>query len=998
MNSLAFWKSWNNAYKFLFWILFTALLAGVVYFWYAYYQNPAPFITWERFQQLNTESATVETFTKGIFQIPVTADNFLVFEILSGSEPQPSALPVYIFLVAISLALVMLLTIVSAMSRYWYIIGIGVFSLIILIMPLDTLQIFGLANRIPAFVIVLLFGVTSYYFHALQKHRSIQTRFFTFSGLLIAVLIAINQFSQAPLALLHFSANGYTLAVILTIAFILTVAHEIPVSFINVITRGNRQSKSLQHYIVISVFYLLNLLLAYGIKTGYMSVNLWTIDFYLLLTISSLLSVWGFRQREAQYESMFPADPVGVYFILALGIASFGSLSYFMASANDTVLTVMRDLIIYSHLGYGLIFVFYVFANFGSMLNQNLQVHKVLFKPNTMPYFTFRLMGLICTFAFLLFDTNWRTPVNQLFAGYYNNYGDLYLLGEDAAKAEEFYKKSIFFRNQNHHAHYAIAAIQAARLEPFEQMLSLKAAAESNPPQQTVVNLSDAYRQSGKTADALLAIDVASSKHKNAGALQNAKGLIFMQLNMSDSSLNSFQQSRKESSMKEIAETNLLAASAKFKLTYPADSLLLLLDSEKEGPKTNALALANLQNIAINVEYQTPTDTVLSATRAAFLCNYVINQKQKIDTLLLAQIIELGRRPVNDPFKEHILTSCAHAYYSQGRVKRAFELTREIAYSVGKGKYFELLGTWALEQDNAQVAADYFAIAREKGQPRAGLFEAVAITETKNLSEAKLRWSELLASPDSINKASISKLIKVIDATPAQAMSFDDEGKYLYCRYKLSLNDSVGFKSLVSTISNQELKVKSLVEYAERWFAIDEAAVAARFLNMADGLTPDQQTTLTKFYCLHGMLLSESNSWDELRELIKDNTLLETYYRNHVIYWKALLNQKDGNKEQAAQLFNHLAYANMYFDEAVVTSSQYMMENTEDPLKAYGVLVNGLMARPNSVKMLKAYIKQAALVGFDDEAAESLDKLRGLISTKAFNQYLKENPDFFTLE
>jgi hypothetical protein len=50
-------------------------------------------------------------------------------------------------------------------------------------------------------------------------------------------------------------------------------------------------------------------------------------------------------------------------------------------------------LFLYSHTGYGIIFLFYVFANFGSMLTQNLQVNKVLYKPTVMFYLTFRIMG-----------------------------------------------------------------------------------------------------------------------------------------------------------------------------------------------------------------------------------------------------------------------------------------------------------------------------------------------------------------------------------------------------------------------------------------------------------------------------------------------------------------------------------------------------------------------------------------------------------------------------
>jgi hypothetical protein len=60
--------------------------------------------------------------------------------------------------------------------------------------------------------------------------------------------------------------------------------------------------------------------------------------------------------------------------------------------------------------------------------------------------------------------------------------------------------------------------------------------------------------------------------------------------------------------------------------------------------------------------------------------------------------------------------------------------------------------------------------------------------------------------------------------------------------------------------------------------------------------------------------------------------------------------------------------------------------------------VEGLLVKPNSVKLLKAYIKEAAIIGFDDEAEESLEKLKALLPRSSFNRYVKENPDFFDIE
>lgn len=999
MNSIAFWKSWNKPYQSLFWFLFITLLLAILYFWYSYYSNPSPVITWDQFQQLNTEEVRIRTFSKGIFDIPVYSDNYLIYEILGGSELQPNTNAYYFFLITFSIAILVLISVVSSLNRFWFIVGMGIFCVFIMTLQLDTVQLFGFTNKIPTIIFIIVFCSLAYYFHSIRSGSSFIIRLISFSALYILFLTIVVFFGKVQDPLLHISLNGFFVAVTLTIIFMLMVAHEIPVAFINVITQGSRQSKSMQHFLIIIVFYLINLLLAYSIKIGYLSLNIWVIDFFLLFTVSALLGIWGFRQREAQYESILAADPIGIYFILGLALLSFGTIGYFMATANDTVLIVLRDIIIYSHLGYGIIFLLYVIANFGSMLTRNLEVHKVLYKPNTMPYFTFRLMGLICTFAFLVFDTNWRVPFNQIFASYNNSYADLYLAQGNVETAEFYYNKSVFFRNQNHHAHYALAGIQAARLEPKKEIDEWKIASESFPPEQTIVNLSDAYRRSRKTAEALDVIEKANRNLSNKGALLNAKGMIYNQLNMADSALYAFKEARKSSYMKEIAETNLLATSVRFKIAYPADSLLLLLGSDKQGPKTNALALANLQHTPIQIEFNVGTDTTLSATKAAFICNYFVNQRETVDTTHINNAIQLARRPINDSFKDYIIVASAQAYYAQGMVKRAFDITREVAYRTGNAKHFQLLGNWALEQGNPEIASNYFAIAKEK-QHRAALFaEALAQTEALNFTNASILWDSLSRSPDSSYDGAAKKIKAFLKMTSSQVATMDDENKYLYCRYKISLEDSTLFLKVANSISNEELKARALVEYSKKWYALDEHEKAARYLSLLEGLTPSKEGTLAEFHYLNCMLLAESKDWVGLQEQINSVSLLKKYYRNEIIYWQALLDEKDGELKEARKKFDYLGKANVYFEEGLVASSQFLAKDTTvERITSYSILVEGLLVKPNSVKLLKAYIKEAAIIGFDDEAQESLEKLKALLPRSSFNRYVKENPDFFDIE
>lgn len=960
--------------------------------------SPAPVITWDNYQELQTQEITTRSFQVGLHSVPVLADNFMIFETQLGSLLQPNLFASYFFISILLITLVVIITIISTLKRFWFLIGMGLFCLFIISLQLEVLEIFGLINKIPAGVIILLVATLSYYFHAFQSNASFFLRLVAFSILFILVGIGIEFFSHVQNPILYLSVTGYAIGFLITLVFILMVGAEIPAAFINILTQGTKQTKTLRHFLIITAIYITNLILAYAIKIGYLELNIWVINFFFLFTISALLGIWGFRQREPQYETILPADPFGVYLIIAMATISFAAIGNFFATANDPVLEVIRDVIMYSHLGYGIIFFAYVLANFGSMLMQNLQVYKVLYKPNTMPYFTFRLMGLICTIAFLVYDTNYKSVVNQVYAGYYNSQGDLYYAQGTDQLAEGFYNKSVAFRNQNHHVHYALASIQAARYEPQKEREELAKAAEGTPSEFSLVNLSNAYQRNGNPLQATDVLTLAKAKFPKSGIIDNALGLAFLKLKMADSALLSFQKASKHKETKNIAETNLLGASAKLNINYPADSLLQLIGSDKPGPRANALALANLQNLPIQIQFDLGTDTTLTASKATYLCNYLINQREKVDTTLLSNVILLARKPSNDYFKEVILVAASHAYYAQGSVRKAFDLTREIAYSSGRGKYFNLLGTWALEQNNPQIAANYFEIAKGKNIQLALFHEALSNTETDSIPNALILWDSVRHSTDTSQVTFAKRIVNVLKSNTTQALTLSDNDKYNYCRYKISHSDTTSFWKIVSTIKNEELKARAILDLSKKWYQQDEAQISFEIIKRVKGLKLTDKNTYNQILLLNMMLLAELDPESFKSQQLDKALPFQGAYPNELLYLKALQDEQTGNTEAAKLKFEFLSTANIHFEEGLIASARFFSSDTTDRLKSYSIIVSGILARPNSIKLLKAYVKEAALIGFDDEANESLDKLKRLLSPRAFNTYVAENPDFFDIE
>ncbi|MCW5910023.1 MAG: hypothetical protein KIT62_03055 [Cyclobacteriaceae bacterium] len=997
MHTLAFWKRWPKAEQVFLIVPGVIFLIAIASSWYSYTQNPAPAITWKHYEEIQTEEVTLRTFPVGLFDMPVKADNFFVFETQSGSELNVATTWAYVNLALFMFSACILLAIITTLKRFWFLAGMTIFSLFCVSLNLETTRMLEHTNRYPTFVILFALIALCYYFHAFGAHISFFKRLISILVVFALAGTGIAFLAQAPVPFLHLSANTYTAGVALTIVFILMIGHEIPALFVNLITRGNRQSKSLQHFSVISAFYVLNLLLAYAKEIGYLTWNIWTINGYLLLTASAILGIWGFIQRSHQYENILGSEALAAYLVLALGIIAFSTLTTLMVSANDNAVDVLHDIILYSHLGFGIIFLFYVIANFGPMLMQNLQVYKVLYKPNIMHFVTFRIMGFITCIAFMFFDTSYGTLVDQLYSSYYNAQGDVYYhTGIDQA-AESYYNKSVLYRNQNHHAHYALASIQQNRLELRARKAELASICFSSPSEYAYVNLSDAFHETGEPYEALFLLNQAKKKFPESGVINNALGIAFSRLKVADSALLSFQAARKDKAFKSAAETNLLAASAKFKVSYPADSLLQLVGATKEGAMANALALANTQNIPINKEFVAGNDTTWTPTRVTYLCNYLVNQASSADTALIRNIIEVARKPVNEYYTEAVIVAAAQALYAQGKVKAAFDLTREMAFGSGRGRYYALLGYWALEQNNPVIAASYFEIAKEKRIPRAMLYQALALTEADSVLPAKPLWDSLTRVSDKPDSTFARTMIKVLNASISSVTSLSNTEKYWFCRYRLTVTDSIQLYSVIKSITDSDLQSKAWLDAAKKWYQADELEVAATCLNKIN--TPPADAYTNNELLIYKLLLLAQLDSDTFRQqkLVFDPHVVNTF-PNEVILLKTWQAELNGHAEQIRSNYGHLGHASIHFEDGLVAAAQFFASDTTDRLKPYSILVSGLIARPNSIKLLKAHTLYTAQIGFDDEATQSLEKLRGLLSPRAFNRFVSENSDIFTIQ
>lgn len=989
--SLFFWKEWPKVYQRIFWVAAIAFVFSISYLWFSYFKAPAPALTWEYVEEQELKEVPAHSFQLGPFDLTVHADNYIIFERLLGNNLTPNLFSSYILVALLAIMMIFFLAIITTLSRFWYFVGAGLFILFIASLRLEIIQVFGRTDKLFTIAVLLAYVPVTYYLNAIRTSASFLNRLLIFSGLTFIVALVITFFAGTAKPFLHLSVTAVAPALILTAIFIITVAHEILAGFITVISSGLRPTKSLNHFLIVTVVYLLNLALAYAYKFNFIHWDFIYINFFLLLTVSGVLGLWGFRQRQPQFEGIIEAEPFGVYFFLGLGTVAFGTISYLIANANDPGLDAINDLIIFCHLGYGIIFFTYIIANFFDLLGNNLPVFRVLYKPARMPYFTFRFGGLVATLAFFFYNT-WQVPVKNAIASYYNAGGDLYQSVGNPKLAMGFYEQGGTYGFLNHHSNYAIANIQGRRLNTDKERDFYKRASERRPTAMSYLNLAQTFQQEQKWLEALLVLQEANKTLPDNSAIQNTIGILYSKLNLLDSALFFFQKAQSSSLSGTSSKTNIVGLAAKNNFNISSDSLYSMLGSTQPGVQANALAFANQQGTKIKMDINLDKDTTVNLFSATLLSNYLVNHLGEVDSSFISKAIRLGERPSNSDFSEAILFASAMALYADGQVNKAFEqLEKVVFYSSNQGKYNNILGLWAMEQGEPEVAIPYLSYALNQNHVQAIQTMAIATTEAGNINPSIVLWDSLKRSGDSIQSNLSNSIIRVLTASPTMVNQFNDADKYTYCRYRISSTDTLQFSKILTTIQNEDYKAKAILDFSKKLYTLDEIPSALKIFSKLKNLKFSDAQTHSDIFHFELLILARLNDFNTLAEQIRKEELFTGPRKNERLYFTTLIGLAKGDTKDLNKNFEWLSTVNPFFDDAIIASAEYFKMQSKDRFKAYNILSNAVQRHPNSVKITKAYCIEAGRLGFDDFRDTALDRLKNLISDKAYREFTATN-------
>lgn len=975
-----FWKGWSPDYRRIGYFVAVAALAAVAFLWLHRYSGAGDVTQWIRLQEQKLIDTVIHTFSLGPFRLSVPAESYVILEYFHGSDIVPNTFASYVFVACLALGSAVLMTVISMLPRFWYFIGTGFFIMFMISLRFEVLGIFGLYSRVVDGVVIGVFVSASYFFNRFRPWTTLRPRLLTFLTLWLVVALVIAFGAQVSYPFYHLSLTGYAAGMVISILFIVLVAHEILAGFLNLISQN--RSNNLRHFALITVVYMTNLIITCLHEIGTITWNFIYIDVYLLLTVSAILGLWGLKQREPLYSTMFSFEPVGAMGYLALSIICFSTIGQLLANWNDPALRVIRDAIVFSQTGYGIIFLVYIFSNFIYLLARDLPVGKVLYNPTRMPYFTYRFAGLIAMLAFV-FYSNWREYVFHALAGFYNTTGDLYGLLDNELYAESFYQQGAAQAFQNNRSNYALGNLSAGRMNFDVARNRYELANARRPTPYSIVNAGNTFIWEGLTEEAIDTYREGYARLGEPTILANNIGFAYARKNTLDSALYFLNLAREGTDTKTSAETNFLALATLKEIPVRIDSVLQLFKTTEPAVLANAIALSTATKQAITEKISPMTNRHLNLYTATLLNNYVIRYVQLIDTTFLENAYRLASDSLNNHFSEALKASLAHGYYHQGNVSKALEILAELVYVSDsyQGKFNYTMGLWALEQGNPELASSYFSYADTYDYKEARFYNAIALSEAGMTDRARTAWDSVALYEKGDMQAIAVQMKKILTLGAASADQLNDTERYQYCRYRVTIADSLQMNRLLQGFTSDDYRARALLDFSRKCYEAGEMIPAIRYFTHIGGLELSSKELYREIQHFELLMLARQKDLRNLANQINSGVTFDQSTQLQKLLYTAIIAESSGDTLTARTNYTILASWNPYFEDAVIAAADYFRKHDRNKLRAYAILAEAIQVNNASIPLYEAYIKEASRLGFDEYAATATARLLELRNT-----------------
>ena len=987
MSSLFFWSTWSRAYRFAYLGSFIAFTISVLLFVIAWARGLGNVVRWDVLSELNELPVTFHTFSDGLLDYAVNGKAYAVSEqfIAGAMQIRPGVATAFLF--GICLAFVLLMGAVTRFDRVRYLISMAVLILGLAFFRWEMLEVPGLGGNYLFLLLTFGFGSVSYYFHAFRPDYPIATRLGAFGAMTALVAAGLGALSPVALPALLMVAYGMPVLLVFSIGFIFFIAAEIIAGLVWLTSAGRtdennapitqRRTLGVNNFLFVSFLYLINLALIWLKNTKSIDWDVLAISPFLLYLISVTLGIWGVRRLLQQQDSVSFRDS-GAYLYAGFAFVTTLTIAYAFATANDPVVELFEDVIVYTHLSMGVFFVAYVLINFWPIYQQKLPVYRILYKPKRLELSLFRIVGVVG--VIVLVASGGLITVRQGVAGYYNGLGDYYVASNESAAANVFYQLALEQEFQNHKSNYSLASLALSQANQTAAAFYFQQALLKQPNPQDYAGLSQTYLQTNLFFEAIKALQQGIRAFPKSGELQNNLGYLYARTSVADSAYYYFKSAADYADRSEVPESNLLAFYARNPKILAVDSTLTKnpKESSYESYEANALALrlvATTDTTQPNRPEWLSNESAkqgLSVGRFASLYNYAL-VNQLPDSTVTRTLNQLSADPVNQDFTDDLLLARAVAEYKRHNHPAAFNLLTQLAEGDQRNgsAYRSITGLWQIEQGLYRRAAETLGY---NSDTTSIYYRAIALTKANDPVLAQSFWEAAARNDPAVEAL---KQVYYQERKPQT-----DLEKAFYVTYRVDdVNRGVYWETI------QEPSLKTVAGVALTHDFLDQLQWRNAQLVLA-GL-PDAARVNPVAMSLRNVaavrLSAFRRSVGSAETMAKQ--LILPHFQAERLYWLGQAYERTRRTAQAQQAYRQ-ALQVAPLNARMASSAAQLEQQQKHTKKAYDLVLTALPFNEDNPELLKTYVTLCLELSLPDYAESGLDKLQSATTPTDYQAFL----------
>ena len=707
-----FWRIWENKEKFPLYFAFSCLILALVASVYLYFYGHELVFGWDTVSELHEKIVSLPAYYFDDFGFTSSSPVWFIKERYLPAPAHISGWVYHLVWLTITLGLSFLLTGFARLRGAWFLVGALILGGFLTSFRLENL--FLTNSQIPFLIAFGLLGAVYYlsnYYGTRLKSYQILPVWILIWGLFSVVSVKFSAIN-APVAGLV--AYGLVAMIVITVIFTFLSSHESFAGLVWLVSKNAQKGKnSLPQYFIISGIFFANILLIYLENANRIEDTGFLVPPLFVFILNGLLGIWGFKQISEQRQ-WFSYRQTGLYLYTGLFLIGIATFIFAYATASDSLIELLSDLVSISTLALSVSFFVYVLINYNQLFKAGLDVHKVLYKsPFNRLIFarTAAAFIILILFSFKSYFSyfQFQSAISCSIADFYQKEGDL-------KSAETYYKNSTHYELYNQKANLSLASLAATQNDKINAAFFYNQSLQKSPSEQAILGLSASLENENMYFDAIFALKNGQKNFPNSSRIFTNLAFLQSKSKVTDSVLINLDLALKNCKNCDIESSNFLAFWIENGKPEKLEEMVALGGkSESKSYLANRSAIDRiiLKN-SIEIKPTVSKDSLLDMASAALIFNQISNPKVKTESSLSGKEISgLQIQNVNDPvFEELSWTYANQQFLRESKLSGIKQLTvLAEAKTRFKSIYNQNLALWLLQEGLVNQAIERLKIA-----------------------------------------------------------------------------------------------------------------------------------------------------------------------------------------------------------------------------------------------------------------------------------------------